>query len=69
VAALDRAAAEASARDIEQVQEAARRSIPAGRYGEPAEFGATVAFLCSQQAAYITGASIPVDGGAVSGHW
>lgn len=69
VAALDRAAAEASGREIEQVQEAARRSIPAGRYGEPAEFGATVAFLCSQQAAYITGASVPVDGGALSSHW
>ena len=69
VAALDRAAAEASGRDIGQVQEAARRSIPAGRYGDPAEFGASVAFLCSQHAAYITGASVPVDGGALSGHW
>lgn len=69
VAALDRAAAESSGRDIEQVQEAARRSIPVGRYGEPAEFGATVAFLCSRQAAYITGASVPVDGGALTGHW
>jgi 3-oxoacyl-[acyl-carrier protein] reductase len=39
------------------------REIPMGRLGEPAEFGAMVAFLCSAQASYTTGASIPVDGG------
>jgi len=37
--------------------------IPAGRIGEPAEFAALVAFLASERASYITGASIPVDGG------
>jgi 3-oxoacyl-[acyl-carrier protein] reductase len=37
--------------------------IPMGRVGEPAEFGAMVAFLCSAHASYTTGASIPVDGG------
>ena len=37
--------------------------IPMGRLGEPAEFGAMVAFLCSVHASYTTGASIPVDGG------
>jgi 3-oxoacyl-[acyl-carrier protein] reductase len=39
------------------------RQIPMGRLGEPAEFGAMVAFLASAQASYTTGASIPVDGG------
>ena len=39
------------------------RQIPMGRLGEPAEFGAMVAFLASERASYITGASIPVDGG------
>ncbi len=39
------------------------RQIPMGRLGEPEEFGAMVAFLCSRQASYTTGASIPVDGG------
>jgi 3-oxoacyl-[acyl-carrier protein] reductase len=34
-----------------------------GRYGRPEEIGATVAFLASQGAAFITGASIDVDGG------
>jgi 3-oxoacyl-[acyl-carrier protein] reductase len=37
--------------------------IPMGRLGEPSEFAALVAFLASERAAYITGTSIPVDGG------
>jgi len=37
--------------------------IPAGRLGEPAEFAALVAFLASERASYITGTSVPVDGG------
>ena len=39
------------------------KQIPMGRLGEPREFGAMVAFLCSERASYTTGASIPVDGG------
>lgn len=38
-------------------------AIPAQRIGEPAEFGAAVAFLCSPAAAYINGINFPVDGG------
>jgi 3-oxoacyl-[acyl-carrier protein] reductase len=38
-------------------------SQPTGRIGDAADFGAVAAFLCSQQANYITGVSIPVDGG------
>lgn len=37
--------------------------IPAGRLGEPKEFGAAVAFLCSPAASYINGINLPVDGG------
>lgn len=37
--------------------------IPAGRIGQPEEFGAAVAFLCSPAAAYINGINLPVDGG------
>lgn len=39
------------------------KSIPAGRLGSTAEFGAVVAFLCSEQASYVTGSTICVDGG------
>jgi len=39
------------------------KAVPAGRLGTPEEFAACVAFLCSQQASYITGSTICVDGG------
>lgn len=41
--------------------------IPAGRFGDPAEFGAMCAFLCSTQAGYITGQNVLIDGGAYPG--
>lgn len=48
---------------VAQVLDEKSREIPAGRLGEPDEIGAAVAFLCSKQAAYITGTSLVVDGG------
>ena len=42
-----------------------RNSIPAGRYGDPAEFGAAAAFLCGAPASYVTGTALRVDGGLV----
>jgi len=41
--------------------------IPARTLGQPADFGAIVAFLCSEQARYITGAALPIDGGLDQG--
>ncbi len=40
-----------------------RPGIPIGRPGDAREVGATIAFLCSPEAAYVTGVSVPVDGG------
>jgi 3-oxoacyl-[acyl-carrier protein] reductase len=48
---------------MEQAEEAAKSEIPAGRLGRPEEYGDLVAFLCSDRAAYLTGAVIPLDGG------
>ena len=42
-------------------------SSPMGRFGDPSEFGAACAFLCSKQAAYITGQTLGVDGGSLLG--
>ena len=47
----------------EAAEEAARDTIPAGRLGDIADMGAAAAFLCSDQAGYITGTTLLVDGG------
>jgi 3-oxoacyl-[acyl-carrier protein] reductase len=44
-------------------EEAARTQVPAGRLGDPEEYGDLVAFLCSERAGYLTGTVIPLDGG------
>jgi len=57
----------AAGRPFEEVFKANREANPAGRYGQPAEFGATCAFLCSAHAGYIVGQNILLDGGAYPG--
>lgn len=56
------------ARGITMQEAIAERSatIPAGRYGTAAEFGATCAFLCSRHAGFIVGQNILLDGGATN---
>lgn len=65
VEALDRAAAERQGKTVEAIRGAAEATIPAGRYGTIAEFGAVGAFLCSTRASYLTGSAIRVDGGLI----
>jgi 3-oxoacyl-[acyl-carrier protein] reductase len=48
---------------MEAAQAGARERVPAGRLGEPEEFAAAAAFLCSARAGYITGEVLTVDGG------
>jgi 3-oxoacyl-[acyl-carrier protein] reductase len=60
---LGRAAADRSGIPIEQTFAKWEKEIPMGRLGEPREFAALAAFLASDRASYITGSSIPVDGG------
>lgn len=47
--------------------DALRADIPAGAVGDPVDFGAVAAFLCSEQAKFVTGTSLVVDGGASRG--
>ena len=59
--------AEKSGQALEAVYAARRHNIPAKRLGQPDEFGAICAFLCSQQAGYINGQNVLADGGAYPG--
>jgi 3-oxoacyl-[acyl-carrier protein] reductase len=59
--------AEKSGLQTEDILNKTLALIPAGRLGDPAEFGAAVAFLCSPAGAYINGINLPVDGGRLSG--
>ncbi|MFG1400217.1 MULTISPECIES: SDR family oxidoreductase [Roseixanthobacter] len=61
------AAARQQGLDVSVVRDQRREAIPAKRFGEPSEFGAACAFLCSTQAGYITGQSLLIDGGAYPG--
>jgi 3-oxoacyl-[acyl-carrier protein] reductase len=52
---------------FDEVFRARAEASPAKRYGDPAEFGAYCAFLCSAQAGYITGQNLLIDGGSYPG--
>lgn len=62
---IDTGAAKRTGKSLDEIRRASWATIPAGRYGKPEEFGATAAFLASQQAAYITGSLMRIDGGLI----
>jgi 3-oxoacyl-[acyl-carrier protein] reductase len=49
---------------VESIVAESTAGVPAGRYGDPKEFGAVAAFLASPRASYVTGQMIRIDGGA-----
>ncbi len=57
--------AEETGQTPKEVIETFTSQIPAGRIGKPEELASLISFLASEKAAYITGTSIPVDGGYV----
>ncbi len=59
--------AEKSGRPFEEVFAERAAANPAGRYGNPAEFGDACAYLCSAQAGYVTGQNFLIDGGGYPG--
>lgn len=59
--------ADNAGRAFEEVWRERMQGNPAGRFGDPAEFGDACAFLCGQQAGFITGQNLLLDGGAFPG--
>lgn len=67
IASIIAGAAQQGGISVEQARTAQVNPIPMGRLGQPDEFGAACAFLCSRQAAYITGQNVLLDGGLYPG--
>ena len=61
--------AKAMGADLDKFTEQQMASVPAQRFGDPAEFGVACAFLCSARAGYITGQNLVIDGGRYSSVW
>jgi 3-oxoacyl-[acyl-carrier protein] reductase len=59
--------AKATGQSLDAVRAAGMKAIPAGRFGNPTEFGQVCAFICSAQASYLVGQNILLDGGAYPG--
>jgi 3-oxoacyl-[acyl-carrier protein] reductase len=64
---LAESVAEREGKTIDEAYQGWAEEVPMGRLGEPDEIAAAAAFLCSEQASYITGQSLAVDGGWIKG--
>ena len=67
VVRLNEATAAREGKPVEEIEQRLLANIPAGRLGEPSELAGLICYLASDQAAYITGSVIQVDGGSVTG--
>ena len=67
IATTIQAAADKTGHSVDDIRRTQQAQIPARRFGNPQEFGAICAFLCSTHAAYITGQNLLADGGAYAG--
>jgi 3-oxoacyl-[acyl-carrier protein] reductase len=63
---LDQARADREGKSAEQTAAESVATIPVGRYGDPREYAAVAAFLASEQASYVTGSVVRVDGGFIA---
>jgi len=64
---LDQLAGQKQGISADEAKKKSIAAIPAGRYGEPPEYGRVAAFLLSDAASYMTGATVQVDGGQLKG--
>ena len=66
---LDRIQAESNGITVDEQHAMTAAGIPMGRYGNPAEFANVAAFLLSEAASYINGATLVADGGTMKTVW
>jgi 3-oxoacyl-[acyl-carrier protein] reductase len=67
IRATAQAMAQRQGQSLEETLAGRARAVPAGRLGDPYEFGQACAYLCSAQASYVTGQNFLIDGGAYPG--
>ena len=59
--------AELQGKSVDEIAAGRKAEVPAGRFGQPEEFGAAAAFMCSSHAGFITGQNLLLDGGIFPG--